>query len=144
MEVIANYILTAIFSIGAWLLANYTVFPYIIDWWRGIKKDKKQEKIDAANEVLEIKDAAMEVSEKQFTVLLNQITALETELQQYAAELQKLRSTILRLNAKLYDKSLLITELQKKCCENMECPHRIHCKNFLCDLVEKEDDDEQE
>ena len=143
MEVITNYILTVIFSVGAWLLANYTVLPYIIDWWRGIKKEKKQEKIDSATEVLEIKDTAMEVSEKQFTILLNQITALETELQQYAAELQKLRSTILRLNAKLYDKSLLITELQKKCCEDMECKHRIHCKNYLCDLAENGDDEQE-
>ena len=138
---IFNYILTGVCSIFAWLLANYTVFPFIIDWWRGIKKEKKQEKIDAASEVLEIKDAAMEVSEKQFTVLLNQITSLEEELQNYAAELQKLRTTILRLNAKLYDKSLLITELQKKCCEDLECPNRKHCKNYLCGMVGENNDE---
>lgn len=135
MSDFTTYILTSIGSVGAWLLANYTIIPYITDWWRGLKKEKKQEKIDAANEVLEIKDAAMEVSEKQFTVLLNQITSLEEELQNYAAELQKLRTTILRLNAKLYDKSLLITELQKKCCEDMECPNRKHCKNYLCGMA---------
>lgn len=132
---ILNYIITGVCSIFAWLLANYTVFPFIIDWLRGIKKDKKQEKIDSANEVLEIKDTAMEVSEKQFSILLGQITSLEEELQNYAAELQKLRTTILRLNAKLYDKSLLIIELQKKCCEDMECPNRKYCKNYICGMV---------
>lgn len=139
MNDISQTIITIISTIFGWLIANHTIFPVITEWYQNWKRQKKKDKYDTANEVLEIKDAAMEVSEKQFTVLLNQITSLEEELQNYAAELQKLRTTILRLNAKLYDKSLLITELQKKCCEDMECPHRIACKNYLCNMIPEDE-----
>lgn len=143
MEVITNYILTAIGSFVAYIWANRTVIPIIINWWNERKERKKQNNIDSIEQINDYKSNVVDLSEKQFSVLLNQITALETELQQYAAELQKLRSTILRLNAKLYDKSLLITELQKKCCENLECKHRVHCKNYLCDLAENGDDEQE-
>ena len=135
---ILAYILTAVGSVVTWLWANKTIIPSILEWWKNRKKERKKDTIDAVDEVLNIKENTIDVTEKQFTVLLNQITALETELQNYAEELQKLRTTILRLNAKLYDKSLIISELQKKCCENMECPHRIHCKNYLCQMVEEQ------
>lgn len=143
MNEITQTIITIISTIFGWLIANHTIFPVITEWIQNWKRQKKKDKYDTANEVLEIKDAAMEVSEKQFTVLLNQITSLEEELQNYAAELQKLRTTILRLNAKLYDKSLLITELQKKCCEDLQCPNRIACKNYLCGMTENNDDNNE-
>lgn len=143
MEVITNYILTALGSLVAYIWANRTIIPLIINWWNERKEKKKQNNIDSIEQINDYKTNVVDLSEKQFSVLLNQITALETELQQYAAELQKLRSTILRLNAKLYDKSLLITELQKKCCMVEDCPQRIHCKNYLCDLAENGDDEQE-
>lgn len=142
MNEIINYIITAVGSLLAYIWANRTLIPAILDWWKEYKEKRKQNNIDSIEEINDYKSNVVDLSEKQFSVLLNQITALETELQQYAEELQKLRTTILRLNAKLYDKSLLITELQKKCCERENCHHRIACKNYLCDLIENEDENQ--
>ena len=54
----------------------------------------------------------------------------------YSDELKTLRTTILRLNARLYDKSLIIAELQKKSCCVENCPHRELCKNKLAEIDE--------
>ena len=81
--------------------------------------------------MVDYKKTVIETQEQQFQVLLNQITALEVELQKYANELQTLRNTILRLNSRLYDKSLLIADLQKNSCCVEGCPHRELCKNNL-------------
>ena len=137
---LTNYIIASVGSVFAWIWANKSLVPLIVDWWNQRREKKKQDAFTGVEEVLSIKEASLDVSEKQFSVLLNQITALEAELQSYANELQKLRNTILRLNAKLYDKSLLITDLQKKCCENMECPNRIRCKNYICEMIEENED----
>jgi septal ring factor EnvC (AmiA/AmiB activator) len=129
-----GYILTVIGSIISFMAAQKWIFPLIVKFWDWLvdkKKDFDDKNVDASNELLKYKQSAIETQEKQFQVLLNQITALEVELQKYADDLQKMRNTILRLNSRLYDKSLLIAELQKKSCCVEGCKHRELCKNNL-------------
>ena len=132
-----NIILTAIGSVITYLAAQKWLFPHIVKLWEWIKERKKQQdenNINATSEILEIKKNTLDVTEKQFEVLLNQISRLEEELQAYADELQRLRTTILRLNARLYTKSILLTKLQGKCCDRENCKDRIACKNYLCEI----------
>ena len=132
-----SIIITSIGTIVTYLMAQKWIFPFIAKVWVWLKEKKKEQEdnnISATEEILEYKKNTIDVTEKQFEVLLNQITSLEEELQNYANELQKLRTTILRLNARLYDKSILITKLQKKCCDREDCPNRIACRNFLCEM----------
>lgn len=129
-----GYILTVIGSIISFMAAQKWIFPLIVKFWEWLidkKKDFDDKNVDASNELLKYKQSAIETQEKQFQVLLNQITALEVELQKYADDLQKMRNTILRLNSRLYDKSLLIAELQRCSCCVENCPHRVLCKNNL-------------
>lgn len=129
-----GYILTVIGSIISFMAAQKWIFPLIVKFWEWLidkKKDFDDKNVDASNELLKYKQSAIETQEKQFQVLLNQITALEVELQKYADDLQKMRNTILRLNSRLYDKSLLIAELQRCSCCAENCPHRVLCKNNL-------------
>lgn len=129
-----GYILTVIGSIISFMAAQKWIFPLIVKFWDWLidkKKDFDDKNVDASNELLKYKQSAIETQEKQFQVLLNQITALEVELQKYADDLQKMRNTILRLNSRLYDKSLLIAELQRCSCCVENCPHRVLCKNNL-------------
>ena len=129
-----GYILTVIGSIISFMAAQKWIFPLIVKFWDWLvdeKKDFDDKNVDASNELLKYKQSAIETQEKQFQVLLNQITALEVELQKYADDLQKMRNTILRLNSRLYDKSLLIAELQRCSCCVENCPHRELCKNNL-------------
>lgn len=128
------YILTVIGSIISFMAAQKWIFPLIVKFWDWLvdkKKDFDDKNVDASNELLKYKQSTIETQEKQFQVLLNQITALEVELQKYADDLQKMRNTILRLNSRLYDKSLLIAELQRCSCCVENCPHRVLCKNNL-------------
>lgn len=129
-----GYILTVIGSIISFMAAQKWIFPLIVKFWDWLvdkKKDFDDKNVDASNELLKYKQSTIETQEKQFQVLLNQITALEVELQKYADDLQKMRNTILRLNSRLYDKSLLIAELQRCSCCVENCPHRELCKNNL-------------
>lgn len=129
-----SIILASIGSIIAYLGAQKWIFPALVkcwDWLTNKKKDFDQKNFDGSKELIDYKKSVIETQEQQFQVLLNQITALEVELQNYANELQNLRNTILRLNSRLYDKSLLIAELQKNSCCIGECPHRVLCKNNL-------------
>ena len=129
-----GYILTVIGSIISFMAAQKWIFPLIVKFWEWLidkKKDFDDKNVDASNELLKYKQTTIETQEKQFQVLLNQITALEVELQKYADDLQKMRNTILRLNSRLYDKSLLIAELQRCSCCVENCPHRVLCKNNL-------------
>ena len=142
MNLVDSIILTSIGSIFTFICAQKWIFPLLGKLWTWMKDKKKEldeHNIDATESILEIKKGTIEVTEKQFEVLLNQISSLEEELQAYANELQKLRTTILRLNAKLYDKSLLLSRLQKKCCDREDCPNRIVCKNYLCEIIDEEE-----
>ena len=129
-----SVILASIGSIIAYLGAQRWIFPLIGKLWcwiKGEKRDFDMKNFDGSRALVDYKKTVIETQEQQFQVLLNQITALEVELQKYANELQTLRNTILRLNSRLYDKSLLIAELQKNSCCVEGCPHRELCKNNL-------------
>lgn len=134
-------ILYIVGTLVTYITSEKFIIPKLLEFWKWLKDYKKEQdekNINATNEILNIKKDTIEVTEKQFEVLLNQISRLEEELQSYADELQKLRNTILRLNARLYEKSIIITTLQKKCCDRDDCNDRICCKNYLCELGENE------
>lgn len=124
----------AIASIVTFLGGQKWVWPLIVKCWNWLK-DREDKQINTLEEIQNIKMNETAYYEKTFQTLLNQITSLEEELQSYASELERLRNTILRLNSKLYDKSLLISQLQTKCCERMDCPHRIACKNYCEEII---------
>ena len=84
----------------------------------------------------------VEYYEETFNTLLGQINSLEDQLNEYSKELSALRSEILQLNAKLYNKAMVIVELQKRCCAKAEtCPDREFCENSIKKLNEEEDKD---
>ena len=129
-----SIILASIGSVITYLCAQKWIFPLIIKGWEWLKGEKKEfdkKNFDGSTELYNYKKNVIETQEQQFQVLLNQITQLEVELQKYSDDLQKMRNTILRLNSRLYDKSLLIADLQKKSCCVENCPHRELCKNKL-------------
>lgn len=108
-----------------------------------MRKEKEQSEdrsIDVGQEISKLKLTEVERYEKTFETLLNQIEDLENELKSYSKELQELRNTILKLNAKLYQKSLVISDLQKMCCARENCPQRVSCKNFLCEVIDEEEE----
>lgn len=121
-------------TLVTYLCSQKWLFPLIVKCWNWFK-DREEKQIDTLEEIQSIKMNEQEYYKQTFQTLLNQITSLEEELQSYSAELEKLRATILRLNAKLYDKSLLISQLQSKCCERLDCPHRIACKNYCEEII---------
>lgn len=129
-EVIGTMLLTII----GYVSSQKWIFPFISKCWKWFinrKKEFDEQNVNVSEELLDYKKSNVELQDKTFQVLFKQIENLELELQRYASELEKLRSTILRLNSKLYDKSLLIAELQKKSCCLEDCPHRELCKNSL-------------
>lgn len=125
-----KYIITAIGSIIAWLMGKKFFLPFLSDIWDNIKGIREIK--------TEIKETELSYTDKQFSILLNQIQLLEDELKEYSKELQRLRNTILELNSKLVDKQLVIMELQSKCCDRIDCPNRIACKNYVCNMIEEE------
>lgn len=138
-----SIILASIGSIITYLCAQKWIFPLIVKCLNFLTKKKKEfdkKNFDGSKELFNYKKNVIETQEQQFQVLLNQITNLEEELQKYANELERLRTTILRLNSKLYDKSLLIAELQKKSCCVESCPHRELCKNNLEEIDDLNED----
>lgn len=134
MENMNEIVLTSVGTMFAYLASKNYFIPWILKLWEWIKGEKKEfdrKNVDLSKDLVNYKKDVIETQEQQFQVLLNQITQLEEELQKYANELEKMRTTILRLNSKLYDKSLMIAELQKKSCCVTNCPHRELCKNNL-------------
>lgn len=125
-------ILSGIGTLISYLLAQKFFFPVVVEFWQQIK-GIKEAKVD-------IKKTELTYNEQQFEILLNQITSLEEELKVYSKELQKLRMTVLDLNSKLYNKQVIIMDLQKKCCNRENCPSRIACKNYMCEIVEDYED----
>lgn len=140
---ILQLILASIGGIITFVLSKEFFIPQIvklINWMRDEKEHSENRSIDVGNEISKLKLTEVERYEKTFETLLNQIEDLEQQLQSYSKELQELRSTILKLNSKLYHKSLVISELQKKCCNRDDCTERIICKNFLCEMIENEEE----
>lgn len=136
-----NYIITACASILGYISSKQYFIPWIVQLynWLKNKKDEIDEKqIDVTNEIHKIKLNEVEYYEKTFETLLHQIEELEDQLKDYSNELKELRSTILNLNAKLYNKSMVILDLQKKCCLNEDCPNRICCENKIQNLNSNE------
>lgn len=132
-----SIIMASIGSIIAYLSAQKWIFPLIVKGWCWLKGEKKEfdrKNVDLSKDLVNYKKDVIETQEQQFQVLLNQITNLEEELEKYASQLERMRTTILRLNSKLYDKSLMIAELQKKSCCVESCPHRELCKNKLDEI----------
>lgn len=141
---ILQLILASAGSIVAFVLSKEFFIPQIvrlINWMREEKERSEDRSLDVGQEISKLKLTEVERYEKTFETLLNQISDLENQLNSYSKELQELRTTILKLNAKLYQKSLVISDLQKKCCERENCPDRISCKNYICEVIENEDED---
>lgn len=139
---IVDVILASLGSIVAYILSKEFFLPQIvklINWMRSEKEHSEDRSIDVGNEISKLKLTEVERYEKTFETLLNQVEDLEQQLNSYSKELQELRNTILKLNSKLYQKSLIISDLQNKCCERENCPQRISCKNYLCDVIDEEE-----
>lgn len=134
----------SLYSVIAFFVGKEFFLPQLNKLYKWLKKEKNETEdrsIDVGQEISKLKLTEVERYEKTFETLLNQIEDLENELKSYSKELQELRNTILKLNSKLYHKSLVISDLQKKCCENAEtCKNRVICKNYLCEVLEKEED----
>lgn len=141
MELV-DIILASFGSIVAYVLSKEFFIPQIsklISWMREEKEHSEDRSLDVGNEISKLKLTEVERYEKTFETLLNQVEDLEQQLKDYSKELQELRNTILKLNSKLYHKSLIISDLQNKCCERENCPERISCKNYLCDVIDEEE-----
>ena len=134
-----------IYSVLAFFVGKEFFLPQLNKLYKWLKTEKNETEdrsIDVGNEISKLKLTEVERYEKTFETLLNQVEDLEQQLKDYSKELQELRTTILKLNAKLYQKSLVISDLQKKCCERENCPDRISCKhNYLCEIIDKEEED---
>lgn len=139
---IVDVILASLGSIVAYVLSKEFFIPQIvklINWMRSEKEHSEDRSLDVGQEISKLKLTEVERYEKTFETLLNQVEDLEQQLNSYSKELQELRNTILKLNSKLYQKSLIISDLQNKCCERENCPQRISCKNYLCDVIDEEE-----
>ena len=134
-----SIILASIGSIITFITAQKWIFPLFIklwDWMINKKKDFDQKNIDVTDEIHKIRMNENEYYEETFNTLLGQIEKLEDELKSYSNELTKLRNEILQLNAKLYNKSIIILDLQKKCCLNENCKMRVCCENKIETLID--------
>ena len=141
MELV-DVLLASFGSIVAFVLSKEFFLPQIvklINWMREEKEHSEDRSLDVGQEISKLKLTEVERYEKTFETLLNQVEDLEQQLKDYSKELQELRNTILKLNSKLYHKSLIISNLQNKCCERENCPERISCKNYLCDVIDEEE-----
>lgn len=125
----------AIASIVTFLGGQKWVLPWLSKIWNWFQ-ERNQKQIDTLGEIQDIKLTETEYYSKTFDTLLNQIQSLEEELNNYASELEKLRTTILRLNAKLYKKSMTIAQMQPMCCAREDCQMRIYCQNFIENIEE--------
>lgn len=134
-----SIILASIGSIITFITAQKWIFPLFIKLWDWIinkKKEIDQKNLDVTDEIHKIRMNENEYYEETFNTLLGQIERLETELKSYSNELSKLRNEILQLNAKLYNKSIIILDLQKKCCLNENCKMRVCCENKIETLID--------
>lgn len=141
---ILQLILASVGSIVAFILSKEFFIPQIvklINWMRSEKEHSEDRSLDVGQEISKLKLTEVERYEKTFETLLNQVEDLEQQLKDYSKELQELRNTILKLNSKLYHKSLIISDLQNKCCERENCPERISCKNYICDVIDENEEE---
>ena len=117
-------------TLVTYLCSQKWIFPLIAKAWNWFKS-REEKQIDTLEEIQSIKMTEQEYYKQTFQTLLNQIQSLEEELNAYATELEKLRNTILRLNSKLYKKSMTIAQMQPMCCAREDCQMRIYCHNYI-------------
>jgi chromosome segregation ATPase len=129
-----------LYSVIAFFVGKEFFLPQLNKLYKWLKKEKNETEdrtFDVGQEVHKMKMNENEYYEETFNTLLGQISSLEDQLKEYAKELSALRSEILQLNAKLYNKAMVIVELQKKCCARAEfCPNREFCENSIKKLDE--------
>lgn len=139
MEIV-EILLASFGSIVAFILSKEFFIPQIVNLISWLKKEKNETEdrtFQVGEEVHKMKMNDVEYYEETFNTLLGQISSLEDQLKEYAKELSALRSEILQLNAKLYNKAMVIVELQKKCCARAEfCQNREFCENSIKKLDE--------
>jgi chromosome segregation ATPase len=130
----------SLYSVIAFFVGKEFFLPQLNKLYKWLKKEKNETEdrtFDVGQEVHKMKMNENEYYEETFNTLLGQISSLEDQLKEYAKELSALRSEILQLNAKLYNKAMVIVELQKKCCARAEfCPNREFCENSIKKLDE--------
>lgn len=132
---IINGVGVAVLTLITYLCSQKWVFPFISKCWNWVK-DREQKQIDTLEEINQLKMTENDYYAKTFETLLNQIQSLEEELNSYATELEKLRNTILRLNSKLYKKTMTIAQMQPLCCAREDCQMRIYCQNYIENIEE--------
>ena len=133
----------SIYSVMAFFVGKEFFLPQLNKLYKWLKNEKNETEdrtFQVGEEVHKMKMNDVEYYQETFNTLLGQISSLEDQLNEYSKELQELRSTILKLNAKLYKKSLLISNLQNKCCNRENCKDRIACENYICDVIENEEE----
>lgn len=135
---------TIISTIIAYVVGKNFFIPQLVRLWKWLKKEKEESEdrqISLSDEITKLKINDVERYEKTFNTLLNQISDLEEELKKYSKELQELRNTILKLNSKLYEKALIISDLQRYTCKKAkECELREICEiNHIEKLIEDEE-----
>ena len=117
-----------IYSVLAFLVGKEFFLPQLNKLYKWLKNEKNETEdrtFQVGEEVHKMKMNDVEYYEKTFETLLNQISDLENQL-----------------NSKLYQKSLIISEVQNRCCSREDCKDRIACKNFLCDVIDNEDEED--
>ena len=132
-----------IYSVLAFFVGKEFFLPQLNKLYKWLKTEKNETEdrtFQLGEEVHKMKMNDVEYYQETFNTLLGQINSLEDQLNEYSKELSELRNTILKLNAKLYQKSLVISDLQNKCCERENCPQRVSCKNYICDVIDEEED----
>ena len=131
-----------IYSVLAFLVGKEFFLPQLNKLYKWLKTEKNETEnrtFQVGEEVHKLKMNEVEYYEETFNTLLGQINSLEDQLNEYSKELSALRSEILQLNAKLYNKAMVIVELQKKCCAKAEtCPAREFCENSIKKLDEED------
>ena len=130
----------SLYSVIAFFVGKEFFLPQLNKLYKWLKKEKNETEdrtFDVGQEVHKMKMNENEYYEETFNTLLGQISSLEEQLKEYAKELSALRGEILQLNAKLYNKAMVIVELQKKCCARAEfCEKREFCENSIKKLDE--------
>lgn len=133
----------SIYSVIAFFVGKEFFLPQLYKLYKWLKTEKNETEdrtFQVGEEVHKMKMNDVEYYQETFNTLLGQISSLEDQLNEYSKELSELRSEILQLNAKLYNKAMVIVELQKNCCAKAKtCPDREFCENSIKKLNEEEE-----
>ena len=129
---IVNLIGTSILSIVSWVIANKTVFPMIIKWW----KEKKENDVKYKSSLQGIEQTGSEIYQSQLKFLTEEIDSLQEiiktksdELKRVYVELSKLRKKIQTLELELIKEKENNTIYLSNCCGKVDCKLRVPCAN---------------